>query len=140
MADASSRPWFQEHVDRYLATNGEDGHEWRGVHTLLLTTRGRRSGKPRTLPLIYGEDGDRLLIVASMGGAPRHPSWYLNLLADPNVEVQVKGDRFHAVAHTAGPDERGRLWKTMTGVWPDYDQYQTRTSREIPVVVLERAG
>jgi deazaflavin-dependent oxidoreductase (nitroreductase family) len=139
MADASSRPWFQEHVERYLATDGEDGHEWHGVHTLLLTTQGRRSGKPHTLPLIYGEDGDRLLIVASMGGAPRHPSWYLNLLADPNVEVQVKGDRFQATAHTAGPDERPRLWKTMTAVWPDYDQYQTRTSREIPVVVLERA-
>jgi len=127
-------------VERYLATDGDDGHEWRGAHTLLLTTHGRRSGKPRTLPLIYGEDGDRLLIVASMGGAPRHPSWYLNLLADPNVEVQVKGDRFHATAHTAGPDERPRLWKTMTGVWPDYEQYQTRTSREIPVVVLERAA
>ena len=139
MAESSSRPWFHEHMERYLATDGEDGHDWRGVHTLLLTTHGRRSGKPRTLPLIYGRDGDRLLIVASMGGAPRHPSWYLNLVADPDVEVQVKGERFRAVAHTAGPDERDRLWKTMTDVWPDYDTYQTRTSRQIPVVVLERA-
>lgn len=140
MAESSSRPWFQEHMDRYLATDGEDGHDWRGVHTLLLTTHGRRSGKPRTLPLIYGRDGDRLLIVASMGGAPRHPSWYLNLVADPDVEVQVKGERFRATAHRAGPDERERLWKTMTDVWPDYDTYQTRTSRQIPVVVLERAA
>jgi deazaflavin-dependent oxidoreductase (nitroreductase family) len=139
MADSSSRPWFQEHVDRYVATDGEDGHDWQGVPTLLLTTRGRRSGEPRTLPLIYGRDGDRLLVVASKGGAPAHPSWYLNLLADPNVEVQVKGERFAATAHTAGPDERERLWRTMTGIWPDYDSYQTRTSRQIPVVVLERA-
>lgn len=139
MAESSSRPWFQEHVDRYLATDGEDGHEWQGVPTLLLTTHGRRSGEPRTLPLIYGRDGDRLLIVASRGGAPTHPSWYLNLLADPSVEVQVKDDRFRATAHTAGPEERDRLWKTMTGIWPDYEVYQTRTSRQIPVVVLERA-
>jgi deazaflavin-dependent oxidoreductase (nitroreductase family) len=140
MADSSSRPWFQEHVERYLATDGEDGHDWQGVPTLLLTTRGRRSGEARTLPLIYGRDGDRLLIVASRGGAPAHPSWYLNLLADPHVEVQVKGDRFPATAHPAGPDERERLWKTMTAIWPDYDQYQTRTDREIPVVVIERAA
>src|SRR5581483_1720036 len=105
MAESSSRPWFQEHVERYIATDGEDGHDWQGVPTLLLTTRGRRSGEPRTLPLIYGRDGDRLLIVASRGGAPQHPSWYLNLLADPNVEVQVKADRFHATARTAAPDE-----------------------------------
>lgn len=140
MAESSERPWFQEHVDRYVATDGEDGHEWQGVPTLLLTTHGRRSGEPRTLPLIYGRDGDRLLVVASRGGAPNHPSWYLNLLADPNVEVQVKGDRFGATAHPAGPQERGRLWKTMTAIWPDYDAYQTRTDRRIPVVVLERAA
>jgi deazaflavin-dependent oxidoreductase (nitroreductase family) len=140
MAESSSRPWFQEHVERYIATNGEDGHDWQGVPTLLLTTRGRRSGEARTLPLIYGRDGDRLLIVASRGGAPQHPAWYLNLLADPNVEVQVKDDRFRATAHPAGPEERGRLWQTMTGIWPDYDNYQTRTDREIPVVVLERAA
>jgi deazaflavin-dependent oxidoreductase (nitroreductase family) len=140
MAESSSRPWFQEHVDRYIATNGEDGHDWQGVPTLLLTTHGRRSGEPRTLPLIYGRDGDRLLVVASRGGAPQHPSWYLNLLADPHVEVQVKADRFAATARPAGPDEHERLWKTMTGIWPDYDAYQQRTDREIPVVVLERAA
>jgi deazaflavin-dependent oxidoreductase (nitroreductase family) len=139
MAESSSRPWFQEHVDRYLETDGEDGHDWQGVPTLLLTTRGRRSGEPHTLPLIYGRDGDRLLIVASRGGAPRHPAWYLNLTADPHVEVQVKGDRFPATAHTAGADEKPRLWRTMTSIWPDYDQYQTRTDREIPIVVIERA-
>ncbi len=140
MPNSSPRPWFQDHVDRYRATDGDDGHEWRGAPALLLTTHGRRSGKPRTLPLIYGRDGDRLLIVASRGGDPQHPAWYLNLLADPNVEVQVKADRFHAVAHPAGPDERARLWRTMTAIWPDYDAYQARTDREIPVVVLERDG
>jgi deazaflavin-dependent oxidoreductase (nitroreductase family) len=139
MADAEPRPWFAEHVDRYLATDGEDGHDWNGRPTLLLTTRGRRSGEAHTLPLIYGRDGDRLLIVASRGGAPNHPSWYLNLLADPEVEVQVKGDRFHARAHPAGPDEKPRLWQTMTTVFPDYAVYQTRTDRQIPVVILERS-
>jgi deazaflavin-dependent oxidoreductase (nitroreductase family) len=139
MADAEPRPWFAEHVERYIATDGEDGHEWNGRPTLLLTTRGRRSGEAHTLPLIYGRDGDRLLIVASRGGAPNHPSWYLNLLADPEVEVQVKGDRFHARAHPAGPDEKPRLWGTMTTVFPDYAVYQTRTDRQIPVVILERS-
>jgi deazaflavin-dependent oxidoreductase (nitroreductase family) len=139
MADAEPRPWFAEHVERYIATDGEDGHDWNGRPTLLLTTRGRRSGEAHTLPLIYGRDGDRLLIVASRGGAPNHPSWYLNLLADPEVEVQVKGDRFHARAHPAGPDEKPRLWETMTTVFPDYAVYQTRTDRQIPVVILERS-
>ena len=139
MAEPAPRPWFAEHVERYVATDGEDGHDWNGRPTLLLTTRGRRSGEPRTLPLIYGRDGDRLLVVASRGGAPKHPSWYLNLLADPEVEVQVKGDRFHARAHPAGPDEKPRLWETMTTVFPDYAEYQTRTDRQIPVVILERS-
>jgi deazaflavin-dependent oxidoreductase (nitroreductase family) len=140
MADSAPRPWFAEHVERYIATDGEDGHDWNGVPTLLLTTHGRRSGEPHTLPLIYGVDGDRLLVVASRGGAPQHPSWYLNLVADPNVEVQVKGDRFHATAHAASADEKPRLWGTMTGIFPDYASYQKKTEREIPVVVLERAG
>ena len=138
MADPEPRPWYAEHVERYLATDGEDGHDWQGVPTLLLTTHGRRSGEARTLPLIYGRDGDHLLVVASRGGAPAHPSWYLNLVADPHVEVQVKADRFAARARPATADERPRLWKTMTAIWPDYDKYQTRTDREIPVVVLER--
>ena len=136
----SSRPWYAEHVDRYIETDGADGHDWNGKPTLLLTTRGRRSGEQRTLPLIYGRDGDRLLVVASRGGAPHHPSWYLNLLSDPEVDVQVKGDRFRARARPAGPDEKPRLWRTMTEIFPDYDDYQRKTEREIPVVVLERTG
>ena len=138
MSEPAERPWYAEHVDRYLATGGEDGHDWNGRPTLLLTTVGRRSGEKRTLPLIYGRDGDNYLLVASQGGAPKHPSWYLNLVADPDVVVQVKADRFPARARPATPDERPRLWQTMTSIWPDYDNYQTKTDREIPVVVLER--
>jgi deazaflavin-dependent oxidoreductase (nitroreductase family) len=140
MADSAPRPWFADHVDRYIATDGEDGHDWNGHPTLLLTTHGRKSGQARTLPLIYGRDGDDVLVVASRGGAPNHPRWYLNLEADPDVEVQVKGDRFHARARTATAQERPRLWEIVTHVFPDYLEYQTRTTREIPVVVLERTG
>jgi deazaflavin-dependent oxidoreductase (nitroreductase family) len=126
----------QEHVDRYRATDGEEGHEWRGTTALLLTTTGRRSGEQRTLPLIYQQDGDRYVIVASKGGSKDHPGWYYNLVEDPDVEVQVLGDRFKARASTAEGEERERLWKLMTAAWPAYDEYQTKTDRQIPVVVL----
>ena len=130
----------QEHVDRYVATDGEDGHEWEGTQTLLLTTTGRRSGEPRVQPLIYGTSGDDYLVVASKGGAPQHPAWYLNLEANPDVEVQVKGEKFKAHARTAGPDEKAKLWPIMTKEWPSYDDYQQKTDRDIPVVVLERTA
>ena len=129
----------QEHVKRYLETDGAEGHDWRGVHTLLLSTTGRRTGEPRITPLIYGKHGDDHVIVASKGGAPKDPSWYLNLTDDPEVTVQVLGDRFNAHARTATADERPELWGLMTSIWPAYNEYQTRTDREIPVVVLERA-
>ncbi len=129
----------QEHVDRYRATDGEEGHDWQGTHTLILTTKGRHSGEQRSTPLIYGQHGDDYLIVASQGGAPKHPGWYLNLSQNPEVEVQVKGDRFKARARTATPEEKPELWKIMTEQWPDYNKYQQRTDREIPVVVLERS-
>ena len=128
----------QEHVRRYRETDGEVGYLWRGVPTLILTTTGRRSGQPRPKALIFGRDGDDHVVVASKGGAPAHPAWYRNLVDHPEVEVQVKGERFRARARTAEGEERARLWKLMTGIWPDYDQYQQRTDRQIPVVVLER--
>jgi len=131
--------WQAEHARRYMETNGEDGHIWEGVPTLLLTTTGRRSGKPYTTPLIYGEDAGRYLVVASRGGAPEHPQWYRNLVAQPDVEVQIRADRFRARARTASAEEKPPLWKQMAGIWPAYDEYQTRTNREIPVVILERA-
>ena len=129
----------QEHVERYRQTDGEDGHEWRpGVYTLILTTKGRRSGQPRPTPLIYGtHDGD-YLVVASKGGSDEPPAWYRNLSDDPEVEVQVEGDRFRARARTAGAEEKPALWRRMAEIWPAYDEYQQRTDRDIPVVVLER--
>lgn len=129
-----------EHVRRYRETDGADGHDWNNTSILLLTTTGRQSGLPRTTPLIYGRDGDRLVVVASKGGAPEHPHWYLNLAEHPQVEVQVLGDRFAARARTASSEERARLWPVMTGEWPPYDEYVKKTDREIPVVILERAA
>jgi deazaflavin-dependent oxidoreductase (nitroreductase family) len=128
-----------EHTRKYKETDGEVGHDWQGTQTLLLTTKGRKSGQPRELPLIYGTHGDAYLIVASKGGADEPPAWYLNLKADPQVEVQVKGDRFTANARDATPEEKAELWPTMVAEWPAYDDYQKKTDREIPIVILERA-
>ena len=129
----------QEHVDRYRATDGTEGHDWEGTQTLLLTTTGRKSGEQHTTPLIYAPHGDSFTIVASKGGADEPPSWYLNLSENPQVEVQVKGDRFTAQARTANAEEKPEIWRAMVAEWPSYDEYQRKTDREIPVVVLERA-
>jgi proline iminopeptidase len=129
----------EEHVRRYRETDGAEGHDWReGSTVLLLTTTGRKTGNESTTPLIYGMDGGTPVIVASKGGAPEHPGWYRNLVKSPEVGVQIKGDRFRARARTAEGEERGRLWRTMTAIWPHYDEYAEKTDREIPVVVLER--
>jgi proline iminopeptidase len=129
----------EEHVRRYRETNGEEGHIWReGSTVLLLTTTGRTSGEKRTTPLIYGLDGDNPVIVASKGGAPQHPGWYRNLVKNPAAEVQIKGETFAVHARDAEGEERERLWKLMNGIWKHYDEYQQKTDREIPVVVLER--
>jgi proline iminopeptidase len=130
----------EEHVKRYRETGGEVGHIWkRGSKILLLTTKGRKTGEPRTTPLIYENTGDDYVIVASKGGTPENPGWYENLSKDADVEVQVLDDVFPAHARVAEGDERERLWKLAAQQWPDYDNYQKRTDREIPVVVLERA-
>jgi deazaflavin-dependent oxidoreductase (nitroreductase family) len=139
--------WQREHLRRYVETDGAEGHMWNlpwaelrsspDAPTLLLTTRGRRSGKLRRTPLIYGQDGDRYLVVASAGGAPQHPAWYLNLAADPRVQVQVRGERFEAEARTATEEEKPRLWQEMARIWPAYDEYQTKTDRQLPVVILQ---
>ncbi|HUR72702.1 MAG TPA: nitroreductase family deazaflavin-dependent oxidoreductase [Sporichthya sp.] len=131
--------WVKEHIERYVATGGEEGHEWRGVPTLLLTTTGRRTGQRRRTALIYGQDGEDFVLVASQGGAPRHPAWYLNLTAHPDVEVQVGDKVFSATARTADPATRARLWPRMVEIWPDYAEYVKKTDREIPVVVLTQA-
>jgi deazaflavin-dependent oxidoreductase (nitroreductase family) len=131
----------REHVEAYRESGGEVGHEWLpGIYTLLLTTTGRRTGQARTAPLIYVQDGDDYVVIASKGGADTHPAWYLNLDADPDVQLQV-GDRvMDATARTASGDEAARLWKRMAEVWPDYDDYATKTDRQIPVVVLTPAA
>lgn len=134
----SPSSFVAEHIRRYVETDGEEGHEWHGVRTLLLTTLGRKSGQPRRTALIYGRAGDSYLIVASQGGRPTHPAWYLNLLDHAEAQVQVKGEKFTVRAHTATPEEKPALWHTMTEIWPDYDQYQAKTDRQIPVVVLDR--
>lgn len=134
----SPSSWVADHIKSYVDSDGAQGHEWRGVPTLLLTTKGRKSGVLRRTALIYGRDGDDLIIVASKGGAPDHPLWYLNLASDPAVHVQVGAEKFDAAATTADASERARLWPVMTAIWPDYDEYAKKTDREIPIVVLKR--
>lgn len=133
-----------EHVRRYEETEGEIGHDWENHRTasvvpcLVLTTTGRRSGEARKKALIYQELEGAYVVVASRGGGPRHPAWYLNLSKNPEVGVQVRGDRFTARARTASADEKAALWPKMVAVWPDYDDYQRETERDIPVVILDR--
>jgi len=126
----------EQHVRRYRETNGDVGYVWNGVPTLLLTTTGRKSGQPRTNALIFGRDGDDYLVVASQGGMPTHPNWYWNLTDTPQAHIQVKADHLTVTARTADDTEKPRLWKIMTDAWPNYDTYQTRTDRVIPLVVL----
>lgn len=130
--------WVAQHIRSYVDTDGRSGHLWRGVPTLLLTTQGRKSGKWRRTALIYGQDGEDYIVVASRGGHAQHPSWYLNLRANPEVQVQVEADQFTARARTASAEEKARLWPLMVSIWPAYDDYQEKTAREIPVVILSR--
>ena len=138
--------WIKNHVSRYLATDGADGYLWDAslgggkglVPTLLLTTVGRKSGKVLTLPLIFGRAGPDYVVVASKGGAPSHPAWYFNLEANPEVQVQVKDEKFTAHARTAQGAERAGLWAKMVEIYGPYAQYQTKTDRQIPIVVLKR--
>jgi deazaflavin-dependent oxidoreductase (nitroreductase family) len=138
--------WIQDHLARYLATDGADGYLLDAgvgggqgiVPTLLLTTVGRKSGRVLTMPLIFGRSGNDYVVVASKGGAPTHPAWYLNLQTTPEVEVQVKAEKFRARARTAVGEERARLWTSMVAIYGPYTQYQAKTDRQIPVVVLTR--
>lgn len=143
---ASELPdWIKNHVSRYLATDGADGYLMDAsmgggkgmVPTLLLTTIGRKSGTVYTLPLIFGRAGSDYVVVASKAGAPAHPAWYLNLEANPEVQVQVKAEKFTAHARTAQGAERAALWGKMVEIYGPYAQYQTKTDRQIPVVVLK---
>src|ERR1700685_3924455 len=151
MAESNQSPdlpgWIKDHISRYVATDGADGYMWDAsigggkgmVPTLLLTTTGRKSGRCLTLPLIFGRSGPNYVVVASKGGAPAHPAWYLNLEANPEVQVQVKAEKFTAPGTPANGAERAALWAKMVEIYAPYAQYQTKTDRQIPVVVLKSA-
>jgi deazaflavin-dependent oxidoreductase (nitroreductase family) len=138
MTDIHDSPtdWVNKHIREYVETDGKKGHKHQGKDALLLTTRGRKSGFLRRTALFYGKDGDRYIVVASRGGHAKHPAWYLNLEANPEVEVQVGADKFSARAHTATGEERVRLWELMTTIFPTYNSFQKKTKLQIPVVVL----
>jgi proline iminopeptidase len=150
MTDARLAPnlpeWMRDHATRYISSGGTDGHMYRTslpdraemvVPSLLLTTAGRKSGERFIFPLFYGRVGDSYFIVASKGGAPEHPGWYRNILANPDVEIQVGTATMRARARTAAGEERARLWEKALEFWPPYSEYQRKTEREIPVVVLD---
>ena len=130
----------EDHVRAYRESGGEEGYLWNGAPSLLLTTTGRKTGEARTSPLIFARDGDDYLIVASVGGMPKHPAWYLNLQAEPAARIQVEDEVLDVVARTASDEEKPRLWGIVNEVWPNYDTYQSRTERVIPVVVLTPVG
>jgi len=134
----SPTDWVATHVRQYVASDGRQGHLRWGIPNLLITTRGRRTGKLRRTALVYGRDGDRYILVASNGGAPKHPLWYLNLVEHPDVTVQVGAESFAARARTATADEKATLWKVMVSILPAYQGYQDKAGREIPVVIVER--
>ena len=134
----SPTSWVRTHIQEYVESDGRKGHRWRGLPTLLLTTRGRKSGALRRTALIYGREGANYLLVASNGGAQQHPLWYLNLVADPEVELQVGPDKFAARARTATAKEKPYLWRLMTEIFPTYDKYQAKAGREVPLVIVER--
>lgn len=136
----SSTGWVATHVRRYVASQGSNGHIWYGKPTLVLTTRGRKSGALRRTGLIYGEDQGNYVVVGSNGGSDQHPHWYLNLLAEPRVQVRVAAETFEAAAREAEGEERARLWEAMTEIFPQYKSYRKKTDRTIPVVVLEPQG
>src|SRR5688572_14270905 len=138
---------MKDHVDRYLSSGGSDGHMYKitlpnmpelTVPSLLLITKGRKSGQKFLFPLFYGRAGKGYFVVASKGGAPEHPGWYRNLMANPDVEIQVGTAKMKARARVASGEERAKLWKEGVAFWPPYADYQIKAgSREIPVVVLD---
>ena len=129
--------FVRAHIKEFVESDGKKGSVWLGAPALLLVTRGRKTGKLHRTGLIYGRDGKNYLLVASAGGAPKHPLWYLNLVQNPEVELQVGADRIEGRARTASNEEKPRLWKIMAGLFPRYNEYQAKTSREIPLIIVE---
>ena len=135
----SATEWVAEHTRKYVESNGEDGYMWRGYPTLVLTTTGRKSGDLRRNALIFGRDGDDYILVASYGGRPQHPLWYLNLTADPSVTIQDRADVVAGAAETVAEGaDRDRLWNQMVAIYPPYAEYQAKTERRIPIVRIRR--
>jgi deazaflavin-dependent oxidoreductase (nitroreductase family) len=127
-------------IDTFRANRGADGGPFAGRPMLLLTTTGARSGKPFTTPLVYLPDGDRLVVFASKGGAPSHPDWYHNLVANPRVTVEMGPDTYDAIATVLSGEERDRLYARQAEAMPNFAEYQAKTSRTIPVIALQRIG
>ena len=125
-------------IDEFRANNGKVGGPFERAPLVLLTTKGAKSGQLRTFPVVYTRDGDRIVVIASKGGAPNNPAWYHNLVANPEVTVELPGEKFVARASVATGDERARLWRVQADLMPNFDEYQQKTTREIPVVILER--
>jgi len=145
--DPGSPGWQQRHVELYLKSDGAEGHVLDfgrpgvpAVNCLLLQTTGRKSRTPKTTPLIYGKDGGGFVVVASRGGAPKHPAWFLNLQDKPEIRFQVLDKKYRGAARITAGAERERLFRMMAGLFPPYNDYQAKTAREIPVVVLEPRG
>jgi deazaflavin-dependent oxidoreductase (nitroreductase family) len=147
MPSFSEIPWIAEHIELYRS-DPEKAHMWDStplggpgpLPTLLLTTTGRKSGEPRSLPLIYGPAGDSYVVIASKGGMPEHPLWFRNLEARPECELMVGPKAVSARARVAEGEEREQIWRQMAELYPPYDDYQKATERTIPVVVLDPIG
>ncbi len=134
------RAFNRQVIEEFRANDGTLGPPFAGDSTMLLTTKGARTGRSHTVPIMFKEDGDRLLVIASASGAPRHPDWYRNLVAYPEVVVERGADRFDAVARTADGDERDRLWNELLETHPFFADHQAQVTRQIPLVLLERPG
>lgn len=138
--EPSAADYAAEQVAKYEASGGTEGNTMQGVPVIILWTRGRRTGAVRKTPLMRVRDGDRYAVVASLGGAPQHPVWYHNVVADPHVSLQDGPEVRDYVGRELTGDEKAEWWAKATAVWPDYDAYQEKTDREIPVILLEPAG
>ncbi len=137
MKDRTAQWLSRMHASVYRLTGGTVGRRLVNNDMLLLTTTGRVSGRPHTVPLLYLTDGDRLVVIASWGGRPYHPEWYRNLLADSHAQVEIPGKRLRVTARTASPAERAAWWPRVVAAYDGYAEYQARTDRTIPVVFLD---
>lgn len=138
MRDATAKHLSTLHTFLYRLTRGRIGHRLVNNDMLLLTTTGRRTGDKHTVPLLFLRDADDLVVIASWGGRDRHPEWYLNLVSNPTAVVQIEGEHLVVTASTAGPERRAGLWQRVLAAYDGYQVYQSRTDREIPIVILER--